>query len=651
VFLAVLLVAAGKHSLLVVYAGEGFQPISPDELKMTSEPLAPGAPAIILYRQVDRDDNGYTSHEDNYRRIKIFTEEGRKYANVEIPFLKGNYDISRVRARTIRPDGSIVEFDGKVLEQYLVKSRGLKVLVKTLTLPDVQVGSIIEYFYTIDFKERWFFESNWILSDDLFTKYARFSLKPYRNGKFSARWSWQNLPSGVSPPIQGPEGMIRMEASNIPAFQKEDFMPPEDELKARVDFNYEEVMFQRDAAEYWKTVGKERNGQLESFVGKRKAMEEAVTQIVSPNDTPEVKLRKIYDRVQHLRNTSYELGKTEQEAKREKEKVAENVEDVWKSGSGTGVQVTWLYLALVRAAGFEAYGCWVSERRQYFFSRATAQQRKLDSNVVLVKLNGKDLYFDPGSEFTPFGMLTWYETGVEGLRLDKNGGTWIKTTLPESSESRIEHQAKLRLTDTGDLEGKLTATYSGLEGMYLRLDERHGDDVARKKFLEDRIKAQIPLGMEVELTNKPDWDATETPLMAEFDVKIAGWASSAGRRALIPAGVFTAEEKHIFEHAGRVHPVYFDYPYEKVDDVTIELPSGWRVNSFPPGEDQDKGLIGYTRKVESGKDSVHLTRKLKVNFLILETKYYPALQTFFQAVRSADEEQIVLQPGAATASN
>jgi len=66
-------------------AAVGFQPVSPDELKMTSEPLAPGAPAIILFRQVDRDDNIHTPHEDNYFRIKILTEEGRKHADVEIP--------------------------------------------------------------------------------------------------------------------------------------------------------------------------------------------------------------------------------------------------------------------------------------------------------------------------------------------------------------------------------------------------------------------------------------------------------------------------------------------------------------------------------------------------------------------------------------
>ena len=35
-----------------------FRPVSPEELKMTSEPAAPGAPAIILYREVYRDDSG-----------------------------------------------------------------------------------------------------------------------------------------------------------------------------------------------------------------------------------------------------------------------------------------------------------------------------------------------------------------------------------------------------------------------------------------------------------------------------------------------------------------------------------------------------------------------------------------------------------------
>jgi hypothetical protein len=140
-------------------------------------------------------------------------------------------------------------------------------------------------------------------------------------------------------------------------------------------------------------------------------------------------------------------------------------------------------------------------------------------------------------------------------------------------------------------------------------------------------------------------------MVAEFDLKIPGWASNAGKRALIAAGVFTASEKRIFEHANRVHPIYFEYPYENVDDITIELPPGWQVGNIPRGQQQDKGLVAYTLKVENDKDVLHLSRTLKVDVLILEPKYYTALRTFFQSVRTADEEQIVLQPGAATASN
>ena len=74
--------------------GEDWLPISPEELSMRSAPKAPNAPAIYLYRQVDRDDNDPS--ESTYERIKILTEEGRDNANIEIPYLKGSENILSV---------------------------------------------------------------------------------------------------------------------------------------------------------------------------------------------------------------------------------------------------------------------------------------------------------------------------------------------------------------------------------------------------------------------------------------------------------------------------------------------------------------------------------------------------------------------------
>jgi hypothetical protein len=646
-YIYVLLMVWGTMFPLMAKAGDAFQQPTPEELRMTTEPNAPGAPAIILYRQVDRDDSGRSAHENVYVRTKILTEEGRKYADIEIPFYKQNgNNIVNVRARTVRPDGSIVNFDGKVFEKSIAKAKGLRYMAKTLTLPDVQVGSIIEYSYTLDLSEYFVFDSHWILSDELFTKYAKFSLKPYTSpyGNMNCHWSWQELPLGGEPPKQGPDRIIRLEARDIPAFHTEDFMPPENELKARVDFTYSQENFSDDVDKFWKGYGKALNDTVEKFVNKRKTMEQAAAQTVSPTDTPELKLHKLYARVQQIRNTSYELRKTEQEEKRDKEKDASNVEDVWKHGYGNGRQINWLFLALSRAAGFEAYSVFASDRSNYFFNKKMMDSNKLDSDVVLVKLDGKDVYLDPGAAFTPFGLLGWSETGVQGLRLDKDGGTWVTTTLPESSASRIERRAKLTLSDTGDLEGQLTITFTGLEALQRRVEERNQDAAERKKYLEDDAQEYIPVASEVDLTNQPDWTSSSPELVAEYKLKIQGWVAGAGRRAMMPVGIFSATERRLFEHGERVHPIYFQFPFQKVDDISISLPFGWQISSLPAAQNRDAKLIVYTLNVENSKGTLHLGRKLAVEMMLLDVKSYGALRNFFQLVRTGDEEQVVLQP-------
>ena len=623
-------------------SGDEWKPISPEELKITSVPEAPGAPAVILYREVNRDD-GRTAHEDNYVRIKILTDEGRKYANVEIPFLKDSGNVQGVKARSVRQDGSIVPFDGRVVEQTIIKAKGLKYLAKTFTLPDVQTGSIIEYHYTVDFKEGYVYDSKWVLSDELFTRYAKFSLKA--NPDFALRWSWPlGLPTGTQPP-KDENGKIGMEAHNIPAFLVEDYMPPETTLKYRVDFIYSDGMPEKDPAKFWKDYAKKQNGKVEDFVNKKKAMEQAVSQTVASGDTADVKLQKIYARVQQIRNPGYEREKTEQELKREKQKEANNVEDVWKLGYADGREITWLFLGMARAAGFEASPVLFSRRNATFFNTAVMNPRELDDNAVQLNLNGKEMYFDPGTAFTPYGMLPWWETMAPGLKLSKEGGTWVQAPLTESRETRVERKAGLRLDNEGTLQGKLTITYWGSEAQTLRMEERNEDDTSRKRLLEDMVKEMVPVGIDVELANQPDWKSSSPTMVAEYTLKIAGWVSGAGKRALLPVGLFSAPEKGVFENAGRTHPAYFHYPYQKVDDITIDLPLGWKLGSLAKPLDQDAKAAAYVMKAEDRAGSLHLTRLLRSDLAMVPKESYPALRAFFQLVRTGDEEQVVLQPG------
>ena len=615
-------------------------PVTPEELQQTSEPKAPGAAAIFLYRQVDRDDTSST--ESHYARLKILKEEGRKYADVEITYTKGTDSIRSIDARTIRPDGSIVKFDGTVYDKAVVSGRGVKVMAKTFTMPDAGVGSIIEYRYVRQQSVAYVFDSHWTLSQELFTRHAKFSLVP--SPYFGLRWSWPNgMPEGTGSP-EKKRGRIELETHDVPAFVTEELMPPDNVLEYRVDFIYaNDEQFTKDPASYWKHIGKDAFHDVDKFVDRRKAMEHAVAEIVQPEDSPETKLRKIYARVQRMNNETYEREKTEEELKRDRKEDPHNVEEVWARGSGTATNLNYLFIALARAAGVQASCALVATRDEYFFDARLMNARQLNSNLVIVTVAGKDRFLDPGVPFTPFGLLPWYETAVHGLQLDSDGGKWIDTPVPTPGDARIERTAHLKLEQQGGtLSGKVTIRFTGMEGAWRRLQERNEDDTERKQFLEDQLRGLVPSGTEVKLTNTPDWLSGDDPLVAEYDLKVPGWVASAGQRQLLKVGLFGAAEDRTFEHQTRTQPVYFNFPYQYSDTISIELPAGKHINSLPKPVNLDSKVYSYGLAVDQNNETLQLKRDISMALLIVKAKYYDQLRQFFQSVRTADEEQIVI---------
>lgn len=618
-------------------AADEWLPINPADLATKDSPEKPGAHAIYLYREDIRDD--LQSRDDIYERIKIFTDEGKKYADVELPFYPDIYSITNVRARTIRPDGSIVEWNGKLLDKTILKARGYKVQAKTFTLPEVEAGSIIEFKYRQSLESALLYDDTWEVQRDLFTKQAKFAI--HASGLYDLMWVTHGVPA-ANPVDRGKDGIIRLDIQNVPALDKEDYMPPEEALRWRVDFFYT-VHGTTDPDKFWKEAGEYWFESSEKFIGHRKGISEEVARTVASDDPPEAKLRKLYARVQRIRNTSFERQKTAQEMKRENQRENENVEDVLKHGVGDGAEIDYLYCALARAAGLDASVVRVSTRNIYFFAKTMLETRQLNDIVISVKLGDKDVYFDPGNAHAPFGLLPWSETGVTGLKLDKQGGQFVSTTEPAADDAVTRRVARLVMGDDGMVEGKLTVTYVGQEALSRRLDADEDDDADRKKSLVDEVKGWVPAGATVELTNSPDWNGSDNLLVAEFNIKIRAWGTQTERRFLLSQSLFANPVASQFDHPSRTYPVYFDYPYTSVDDVTLQLPLVLRVTNVPAPQDRTNGLGFYQISSENQGASIHLTRKMGVIGILYPVKSYGGIRNFFNQVKAGDEQQIVLE--------
>jgi hypothetical protein len=266
----------------------------------------------------------------------------------------------------------------------------------------------------------------------------------------------------------------------------------------------------------------------------------------------------------------------------------------------------------------------------------------LNTSVVEVALDGKELFFDPGSLYAPYGQLPWFETAVPGRRLDADGGQWLSTPVPKSQDSRTTRQGTLQFDAHGTLAGKVRVTYTGQEALSRRMQERGEDEADRKKFLEDQIKYDLLSGADVELTNKPEWEISSNELIAEYTLTLPGWSAAAGQRALFPVALFGGPEKGAFLHQTREHPLYFQYARQADDDITVELAPEWMVASAPAAQSLEQSAVGYSMVSTEAAGALHLKRSLRLDMLLVNKKYYAAIQRFYDGVRTGDEQQAVL---------
>jgi len=405
--------------------------------------------------------------------------------------------------------------------------------------------------------------------------------------------------------------------------------------------------------DFWKRTGKKWCEGLDKFIDKKKTLQEFVAQTVSPSDSPEVKLRKLYDRVQQFRNTSYDSSKTAKEEKREKLKDINNVEDLIKRGYGTGRHINYLFVGLARAEGFEASSVFVASRNQdIFYPQLEDTAQLINDDLVSVRVGDKYLFLDPAAKYYPYGELPWDETGVQGLRVNTNGGEFVDIPLPLPDSAGLERHADLKLDAEGALNGKLNVDFTGIRGSMRRNDEREADEAGRKKSLEDEIKAWLPNGSTYEITKREGWDKTAEPLRVEGTVKIPSFTIEAGRRVLMPITFLQAPQPAYFQHEKRVNTIYFHYPYTEKDSLTIHLVDGFAVDSLPAVQKLSPGG-GFLYQISASKDgtAVKTERVLTVDGMFYPASAYPALRQFFSKVKTNDDSQIVLQSTPSVSKN
>ncbi len=642
---------------------------TPEELSMTSMPGYPGVAAVILNKEeITSDDRHSAQH---YARMKILTDDGKKYANVELPYVTttegadensiGNQkSLEAIQGRTIHPDGTVVPFTGKPYLKVMEKGKGFKYQAKVFTLPDVTVGSIIEYRYSTFINDRGYEPPVWLIQGDLYVKSAHFLWYPSsedmgdEHGNLIHTITWfpilpkgaeivkHDMPGGGSNGL--PSRSYELSIKDVPPVPDEEYMPPVGNYSFRVYFNY---IAARTGEEFWKSEGKYWSKAVNSFANPNSDLKSATQQIVAGATTQDQKLRAIYAAVQKLENTDYTREHEAREDKANGLGKVKDADDVFRHERGDSAQLTELFIGMARAAGMDADAVLVPDRSRHVFMSLWLNLEQFDDMIAVVKVDGKDQFFDPGERYCQYGHLAWQHGFVTGLRQKSNETAFVEIQGDGFKNNVIMRVANLKMDATGLVDGKIDMTYMGVTAVRWRHTALSGDDESLKHELRTSLEEIIPHTLEVKDVTVSNIADYENPLKVTYTVQgtVGSWT---GKRLVVPADLFLVNQKATFPHEKREVAVDFRYPSSTRDALRINFPSNFSIEAAPSNAKYGmKQMAGYGMAVESAPTSFTTRRDYIFGELYIMPDEYAQLRSFYSQFEANDQQSVVLKSTAA----
>jgi hypothetical protein len=616
---------------------------------MTADPAAPGAPAVFLYREETTDD--HLHYHSLYVRIKVLTERGKSWGDIRIPFEGRRFSVTDISGRTIHPDGTIIPMTAKPMQKLLYSSGDVKVKETVFSLPAVEPGSILEYRYQLRYDDEILSSPRWLIQQPIYLHKAHYRFVPFdmsgshyvtvAHGDVAGGLIWSGrLPVGAevkTVPQAGGVNAYDLEVKDIPALPDESYMPPLESTSYRLFFYYASA---RNPEEYWKREGKFWSKEVDRFANPSSAMKAAVDSLTTPADTPEVKLHKLYTAVMGLENTSFTREHTQEENKAEGLKV-KTADDIWAQKRGNATELTRLFIALARAAGFKAYDMIVVNRDRDLLLVNYMEWSQLDDEIAIVQLNGADKFFDPGERYCEFGKLHWKHTIAQGVR-QVDGGTQLANSGQISyKDSQIGRTADLTLDEHGNVTGMVRTVMSGAPALYWRQRALEVDDEELHHEFEQEVRDQFPGSVDAKLDHFIGLTDPEHLLMAV--IKVEGTLGAAtGHRVLLPASFFASNANRLFPDEKRETAVDLHYPLTRIDTVNLTLPATLKLESLPkPGDLSLPQAALYVARYGQKANVYSFARKFTLAEMIYKPEEYKDLRDFYQKMGAKDEEQAV----------
>jgi len=633
--------------------------VSITELKEKQHPKDTSAVAAVLFKNGKTSFNYYKTNglvavTEVTMRIKIYKKEGSDWANFTLPYYVGyeNYNDDVVKF------SNAVTYNlenGSIVKTKLNSEGSFKKNVNeywneaSITLPNVKVGSVIEFKYILKTENIVKFPV-FNFQEKIPVNYAEyttiipyfFTYKPIQVGFIDIKMDSKVVDGSFSFDDKNSQTVnlnfrqlkTKYTAENNSALKEENFIDNFQNYQSSLHHELEKTNFpdekEKNYSKDWDGVTKTIYADKEFGIELQESsyLLNDLKTILKDIDSKEERLAIVFNFVQNRMNWNNKYGYY----------IDKGVKQAYIDKTGNVAEINFILISMLKLAGLDASPVLVSTKEHGIpvFPNRTV----FNYVIAAVGIDGNQVLLDATHKYTtqnilPLNVLNW-----KG-RLIKQEGFSQEIDLVPTKASGKYYTLMLKIDANGNMNGKYRLQMTDYEAYAFR--EKYAEmntDSYLEKLENDLSGIKI---QDYSIDNKKK--DLVNPIIENFTFTANNQCEIIADKIYINPMLFYTQSYNPFFQEKRQMPIYFGYPEHEKYNISFEIPEGYTVESIPqPMKISTDGKdLYFSINAVSQENRIQLLVTKEINMAKVSADFYETIKDFYQKMIDKQNEKIVLK--------
>ncbi len=629
------------------------------ELEQKIHPIDSSAAAAILFKKgkttfTYTEKTGFSAVHTYEFKIKIYKKEGLKWANQKVAYYVGYKNLNEDLLEFSNAVTYNLE-NAKVEKTKLESSGAFKKKIneywneKTITLPNVKVGSIIEYKYVLksenisvfpDFDFQFDIPLNYFEYKTEFPEFYIYKTLLVGKNKIENNSKLSNGSQSYANQYNQTRSFnyTQIDAfysgKDIPALVEEPYVNNLENYRGAIKHELERIrMPEQPVKDYtvtWEgvatTIFKDDNFGKE--LNKKDFLLEDVRRLLPNVESLTERTNIIFKFVQNKMNWN-EVNSCYSK---------DGIQKAYKDQTGNVAEINFILINMLKLAGVDANPVLVSTVE----NGVPIYPTRAGFNYLIagVEIDGKQILLDASKKYTspnilPLNVLNW------NGRLVKSDGSSKQIDLMPSKPSRENSSITAVINANGKIDGKIRIQRTDYDAYKFRVQNATRN---QENYIEKLEQELGDLKISDYSINNKNTNLSD-PIMESFGFETNNLVESIGGKLFISPMLFYTQTKNPFVQEKRQMGIYFGYPSQKKFLINLEIPEGYVVETLPtPARfSLDDNSVAMMMNVVNEGNKIQFSFSKEINSSIFVSEYYDSLKVIFQKMISSQNQKIVLK--------